>query len=565
MPTTEDKSEPEANPKSYLGWWIRLFHSLGTKLILFLLSALVIIFALLGYAALHLHRQHLENSTLTAAEGLNDTLKRSAEYSMMHNDREGLHQLINTVGRDPGIVRIRIMDKVGVINYSTEAREIARQIDPSTEACSGCHGKSELTPELARMKRFSIHRENGRRVLSIITPIENQPSCSNAECHAHSADQKVLGVLESSMSLAAADANLRESSWQMLGWFIIALLLMGVLIGLFVWRVVERPVQVLMTGTKKLGEGDLGYQIEAASQDELGELADSFNHMSLELRKANEEITSWGHSLEQRVDEKTRELTTAHEQMIHVEKMTSLGKMAAVVAHEINNPLSGILTYSKLLKRWLDKVEIESERRKEMYDCLQLIESESKRCGDLVKNLLTFSRTAPLNIDFHDVNSIIQRCVKLVTHHLDLAAIQLELDLDHDLPAVQCDGAQIEQVILALTMNAIEAMPRGGNLWLRSRSLPDSKQISLQIRDDGMGIPPEALKHLFEPFFTTKEGGKGVGLGLAISRNIVERHRGKIEVESTPGRGTTFYIFLPIIALKTTDSANAASTTAAAR
>ncbi len=564
MPTTEVQLD-KANPVTALRRWVRLSHSLGTKLIVFLLSAMIVIFALLGYGTLHLHRRHLENSTLAAAERLSDTLKRSAEYSMLHNDREGLHQLINTVGKEPGIIRIRIIDKEGIVNYSTDAHEIQRQIDPQAEACTGCHSDAQTRTELTHMQRFQIHRADQGRVLSIITPIDNQPACSNAECHAHPADQKVLGVLDSSVSLAAADANLRESSWQMLSWFIAALLLMGVLIGLFIWRFVDRPVQALMAGTTRLGEGELGFQIETESQDELGELADSFNHMSLELHKANEEITSWGHSLEQRVEEKTRELTSANEQMIHVEKMTSLGKMAAVVAHEINNPLSGILTYSKLLKRWLDKIEVAPGRRKEMNDCLQLIEQESKRCGDLVKNLLTFSRTAPLNIDWHDVNSIIERCIKLVQHHLESWAIQLEVELDPQLLQVQCDGAQIEQVILALTMNAIDAMPRGGNIWISTRSLPQSKQISIQIRDDGCGIPPDALKRLFEPFFTTKEGGKGVGLGLAISRNIVERHRGTIEVESVPGRGTTFYIFLPTVALKTPESETAASTTAAAR
>src|SRR5512147_1611479 len=232
MPTTESKSVVKASPEPRNRRWVRLTHSLSTKLIVFLLSAMVIIFALLGYGALHLHRRHLENSTLLAAERLSDTLKRSAEYSMLHNDRQGLHQLINTVGKEPGIVRIRIIDQSGVVNYSTNPREIARQIDPTAEACTGCHSKPEVRTELSRMERFRINREDDIRVLSIVTPIENQPSCSNAECHAHPASQKVLGVLDTRMSLEAADANLRESSFQMLDWFIAALVLMAVLIWL---------------------------------------------------------------------------------------------------------------------------------------------------------------------------------------------------------------------------------------------------------------------------------------------------------------------------------------------
>jgi len=565
MPTTEEEPGVQANPESTWVRWIRLSRSLSAKLVLVLLSALVVIFALLGYASLRLHRDHLERSTLAAAERLSDVIKRSASYSMMRNDREGLHELISTMGKEPGIVRIRIIDKQGMVSYSTDPHELQRQIDTANETCTGCHLDSETRAELKNKERFRIFNNGHGRVLGIITPIENQPSCSNAECHAHPASQKILGVLDSSLSLEVADANLRESSWKMLFLVIGALVAMGTLIALFIWRYVDRPVTALIAGTQRLGEGELGYQIEVHTQDELGELAESFNHTSLELHKANEEITAWAQTLESRVDEKTRELTSAQEQMIHVEKMTSLGKMAAVVAHEINNPLSGILTYSKLLRRWLEKVEIEAERRKEMYDCLRLIETESKRCGDLVKNLLTFSRTAPLNIDFHNLNDILHRCQMLVQHHLDNCAINIEVDVDPQLPLVQCDGAQIEQVFLALTMNAIEAMPHGGNLWYRTRALPNSSQVSVQIRDDGAGIPDDAMKKLFEPFFTTKEGGKGVGLGLAISKNIIERHRGTIEVESHLGRGTTFYIFIPMDGQLVSHPGSAAKTMAATR
>jgi two-component system NtrC family sensor kinase len=173
-----------------------------------------------------------------------------------------------------------------------------------------------------------------------------------------------------------------------------------------------------------------------------------------------------------------------------------------------------------------------------------------------VKNLLMFSRTSPMNLVWADLNKVMSRCAMLIQHQLEHAGVQLDVQSASDMPAVHCDPAQIEQVLLALMMNAIDAMPRGGNLWLRSRSLPQSSQVELQVRDDGCGMTPEVRDKLFEPFVTTKPEGKGVGLGLAISRSIVDRHHGTIQVESEIGRGTTFYIFLPV------DVNQSASTTA---
>jgi two-component system NtrC family sensor kinase len=210
--------------------------------------------------------------------------------------------------------------------------------------------------------------------------------------------------------------------------------------------------------------------------------------------------------------------------------------------------LSGILTYAKLLRKWLDYGETSSAKQDEAAQCLDLIASESRRCGDLVKNLLTFSRTAPINVQSTDLNQVVDRSVRLVQHQLEMNGIQLQLDLAPDMPLVQCDPAQIEQVLLALIMNAIDAMPRGGNLWLSTRvSRTDS--VEMEVRDDGSGIPPEILSQIFEPFLTTKETGHGVGLGLAISHSIIERHGGTIEVESENGKGTAFTITLPIQAV----------------
>jgi two-component system NtrC family sensor kinase len=150
-----------------------------------------------------------------------------------------------------------------------------------------------------------------------------------------------------------------------------------------------------------------------------------------------------------------------------------------------------------------------------------------------------------MNVQSTNLHAVIDRCLLLVRHQLELGGIELQLKRAEDLPLVSCDPAQIEQVLLALIMNAIDAMPRGGNLWIETRLSSDDAEIEIQVRDDGAGIAPDVLPHIFEPFLTTKESGHGVGLGLAISRGILERHDGRIEVASELGRGTTFTITLP--------------------
>ncbi len=526
--------------------WTQLTDSVSAKLIGSLLAMMFVIFALLGYLNIRLHRQHLEAATLASAERVSDVINRSTTYYMLRNDREGLYHAIQTMADEPGMVKVRILDQQGRVSYSTDPKEVSHVLDKTAEACYGCHAKSQPLTLLNRPDRFRIYRNGGgTRVLGIITPIQNQPGCSNADCHAHPASQQVLGVLDTNLSLAKADEQLKVSTARMLYYTAGAMLIIAVLSWLFVWSEVGKPIKALKKGTEHLARGELGYQIEVRSRDEVGDLAESFNGMSLQLRAANEEIVTWAKTLEDRVDQKTRELKRAHDHVLHVEKMASIGKMAAVVAHEVNNPLSGILTYAKLLRKWVASGQTEHEKREEAIQCLELIAAESRRCGDLVKNLLTLSRTAPMNVQSTDLHAVIDRSLLLVRHQLELGGVQLQLNYAENLPFVPCDPAQIEQVLLVLIMNAIDAMPRGGNLWIKTELSGDENEIKIQVRDDGAGIAPDVLPQIFEPFLTTKESGRGVGLGLAISRGIVERHQGRIEVESTLGRGTTFTVTLP--------------------
>ena len=428
MPEIEKQFEQSNDVaiRSVAWTWGRFRHSLSAKLIAMLVATMAVTFALLGYLNIRLHRGHLETATLTAAERVSDTLRRTTSYEMLRNDREALYEIIKTTADEPEIVSIRIINQEGTISFSSNTSEVGSHVQMATQACNGCHTGEKPLTRLEHNDRFRIYRTSTGRVLGIITPIENRPECSNAACHAHPPEQKILGVLDTNLSLESTDAGLAQSTRRMLAYTGVGILVVAFLTGAFVWQYLGKPVREIRSGTERLTAGELGYQIHVHSEDELGELATSFNSMSLQVEKANEEITAWARTLEERVDEKTAELKRVHEHMLHTEKLTSLGKLAAVVAHEINNPLSGILTYAKLLKKWLERTDVEERKKTEMIECLVLIESESKRCGELVKSLLTFSRNAPLNIQRSNINAVVERCVRLVKPKAEISGVEIQ-------------------------------------------------------------------------------------------------------------------------------------------
>jgi two-component system, NtrC family, sensor kinase len=524
--------------------WERIAGSLSLELLVLLVSSMALVFGALGYLNIQLHRKHLERTALANAARMSSVIKRNTSYYMLRNQRDGLYHIITDMANEPEMVRIRVINDRGKISFSSDPSEMGKIVDQHLRVYDTLPaGISSYHYSNGKQSFRTYSLANGERALGVVTPIENSPSCSAAECHAHPAEIKTLGVLDTNISLASTEQSVAESRRQVMLYTGLAIFGVALLCAAFVRYMLAGPLRALKEGTRRVGSGDLGYQIQLHSSGELQDVARSFNTMSRRLLEADRQINAWARTLEQRVEEKTRELSGAQEEMLRVERMASIGKLAAVVAHEINNPLAGILTYSKLLKKRLSR---DAKPDTENIGMLDLMESESRRCGDIVKNLMTFARATEMNREPADLNFVIGRCVRLVQHQMELKNIELHSQLDRELPLVRCDHAQIEQVILALVMNAIDAMPHGGNLTLSSRKGPGLGEIQLEVRDDGVGMPPEVVAKMFEPFFTTKEHGRGLGLGLAISRNIVDRHGGRIEVASEPGRGTTFTITLPL-------------------
>ncbi|MDX2447584.1 MAG: ATP-binding protein, partial [Desulfobacterales bacterium] len=232
-------------------------------------------------------------------------------------------------------------------------------------------------------------------------------------------------------------------------------------------------------------------------------------------------------------------------QILHQDKMMSLGRLAASVVHEINNPLSGILNYSRLMSKILKKGPLEKDKSEKFKQYLELVETETERCAQIVSNLLAFSRKAPPAMGPVQSQELLQKCTSLSHHKLELQNIALTTSFQPNLPAIQGDANQLQQCIINLIFNAIDTMPEGGNLHIKSHHA-DKTHVTIAITDTGAGIPENNLPHIFEPFFTTKQEGYGVGLGLSTVYGIIEHHNGKIDVKSQPGKGTTFFIRLPV-------------------
>ncbi len=525
---------------------MRVTKYLAFRLLAIVLLVMIVSTAVFTTIMLNWHSEKYVSFTTGWAVRTSDLIKRSTRYSMLRNRREDIYQTINTLGSEPGIEAIRIYNKKGEITFSTVKGEVGNYVNMNAEACNACHqpGKPLPTNSKSALTRIFVSHK-GYRVLGVITPIKNEPACYNAACHVHPESQTVLGVLDVMLPLTGLDASLAQLRRSTYLWGALMVFSVTAFAGVFIWIMVNIPVRRLSYGTHEITKGNLEYRIKVHASDEIGDLAESFNKMAEELGRARNELTDWAETLGDKVEQKTDELRSAMSNMVQMEKMASLGKLAASVAHELNNPLSGILAYAKLLRKKLRAENISKENATEVDTDLGMIADETARCGNIVNNLLLFSRQKVGEYRTCDLTLAVEQSLKLIAHHLAVHNVKSEVIGGGEPIELICDPQQIEQALIALEINAIEAMPEGGKLKISLTRNTQPKSVEIKIVDTGIGISKGDLEHLFEPFFTTKKDGKGTGLGLAVVHGIVERHNGNIKVESELSLGTTVTITLP--------------------
>jgi two-component system, NtrC family, sensor kinase len=386
-------------------------------------------------------------------------------------------------------------------------------------------------------------RAGGDRFLGIINPMYNEASCARASCHPDPETRKVLGIIDITMSLADIDREIVQARRQVILFNVVAILLIGSAATLILFRFIERPIKELVLGTRRIADGDLDHVIPVATGDEMGHLASSFNRMTHNLKKAREEIQEGIRNLEHKVDERTQELRTAQDQLIRSEKLIALGKLAATVAHEINNPLTGIFTYIKLMERRIESGRHGPEDLEKYGEYLATMRREVERTAAIVRNLLDFTRPKEPVRQPVSLTKLVDESLSLIRNRLSLGNIAV-VNRVPPLPEVMADPSQIKQVFLNIVINACEAMEGGGRLTIRGAEKESEGAVRLVFCDTGVGINPDDLARIFDPFFTTKE--KGTGLGLSVVHGILRRHDGSVEVQSRPGKGTLIAITLPI-------------------
>jgi two-component system NtrC family sensor kinase len=510
-------------------------------------------FVAFGTIFRNVNQRHLNEVGLQNGSNIGSIVEGSLYHAMLTNDWPALENTIDVINSLPGIEDVNLYDKNENLVYSSLSDPSEDHGNPS---CKDCHqGIKSMFPGTGFSFRIinldseceMTQKDYDYRLLMIHSPIMNEPSCYTAACHAHDQNDRVLGSFVIRIPMDALDQAITDSSKD---FFILAAISTLLLISFLIFytrRTINRPLNEIIKASEAVSRGDRNtrMRINSSQPQDVQMVSQTFNRMLDNLHAANEELQEWSQQLEHKVQRKSEELTEIQRELIHVERMASLGRLSSSVAHEINNPLAGVLTYTKLVYKQLNSPEFDPKDKEPMLKYLKVIEEETKRCGSIVKGLLDFSRKDQQEFTDSHLNKLLKEAHQLMEHQMRISDINFREEYAAREDLIKCSENQIKQAVIALLLNASEAVVEKGEVLIRTRN-PDQAHILLEIIDNGSGIAPRDIPHVFEPFFSAKEKVSGIGMGLAIVHGIVQSHNGKVEVQSELGKGTTLSIYLPL-------------------
>lgn len=526
---------------------INIFHhpqkSIAAKLIIATGLLIVIVSFIFWYATLKKQQTDVMSIALKYGGSFITFTKESIYHSMLSHKREETQRVLKNLGTPEGVQRVRIYDHKGKILFCSHESSAGTSIDKASLACTGCHSEPDKSPALLSIpKKWSEYKnEEGATSLKIISEIPNTKDCYTAKCHAHPKNKEILGFVEADLSLALLDEALFKQGLALTAYVIVFVFAVSLFLGIINYNIVTNPVQELAKGMKKVAGGDLDYSVQIKVDDEIGILANTFNSMIKDLKAAREQRERWTQTLEEEVAKKTEEIKKTQAGLVQTEKLASLGRMAAGVAHEINNPLTGVVTFAHLMKKRFPPDSDDAED-------VEVIIEQAERCAKIIKNLLTFARATPSEKGQIHINNVINRTVQLVKNQEKFHNVKFHLNLADSTFITHGDGTQFQQICLNMFLNAADAMKLRGDITVTTHQVEEDGKPYVEIifTDTGNGIKQEDIPKLFEPFFTTKPVDKGTGLGLSVSHGIIKHLDGSIKVESTVGKGTSFFVRLPL-------------------
>jgi len=551
----EDKSpEKKEFGRKYFGKYFHVKRSIYGMVVLIITVLSVFLFVSFGIIFRSVYEQYLNTVILQSGNNVGSLVEGALYHSMLENDKGALQNTLDVIHTLPGIEDVSMYDSKDSLVYSSFPQDTSGK---SNADCKSCHSDigSMFPKEKKTYKIITAEsackmnkRINGQRHLMIRSPILNSKSCYESNCHAHSVNDRVLGSLVIKVPLKDFDAAVNKSSIEFYLIAIFTTILLASALILFTRREIKKPLTELIKASVAVANGDKKIRVEVRPNqlDDMRMVSGAFNDMLDNLQTATTELENWSQQLEYKVRKKTEELGTAQSELMHIERLASLGKLSSSVAHEINNPLSGILVYTKLVHKLLSNPDLTDAKKEVMLKHLRMIETETKRCGDIVKGLLDFSKKDQQDFEPRHLQEILRETYDLMSHPVKIANISFLTEFNAKSDLIYCSPNQIKQACVAMLVNATEAVTENGEILVKT-SNPDQDTIKLEISDNGIGISAEDIPHIFEPFFSTKQQARGIGLGLPIVHGIIQSHNGKIQVKSEPGQGTTISITLPLI------------------